>query len=100
MAVRSMIHNPLFRFGFRALFLFVMGYGLFMTVDACRRPKNQYPKGPKWAWCLILILSNPLIPVILREHWLFSLEPFLITSICYHLLVRRRHPIQRDRREA
>lgn len=71
--------------------LLVVGYGLFMTVDAIRRPGALYRRGPKLAWVAVLLLSNPLLTKFVgTTPWLVSLVLFPAVSVAHHALNRRR----------
>jgi hypothetical protein len=67
-----------------------VGYGLFMTVDAIRRPGGHYRYGPKLAWIAALLLLNPLLTKFVgATTWLVSLVLFPALSIAHHVLNRR-----------
>ena len=66
-------------------------YGIFMTIDAIRRPSNQYKIGHKGVWVSVLILTNPLINIgkfLGRSFALLSLAVFIVATIAYHIGIR------------
>lgn len=70
--------------------LLVVGYGLFMIVDAIRRPGAHYRYGPKLVWIAALLLSNPLLTKFAgATTWLVSLVLFPALSAAHHVLNRR-----------
>ncbi len=66
-------------------------YGVFMTVDAIRRPANQYKTGHKGVWVSVLILTNPFINIGKFLGSLFALigvVAFVSATIAYHIGIR------------
>lgn len=74
--------------------IFIMAffvYGVFITIDAIRRPSNQYKTGQKSVWVSVLILTNPLINIGRFFGSLFALlgvVVFIATTIAYHIRIR------------
>jgi cytochrome c oxidase assembly factor CtaG len=72
----------------------VTGYGVFMTMDAIRRPSDQYPNGRKKTWVLGLLVLSPLIPVLAGTPLYAAVETYLVVALIYHASVRWRRPIR------
>jgi uncharacterized membrane protein HdeD (DUF308 family) len=88
----------MFGIGFPAIAIIfgisILIYGIIMTIDAIKRRPDQFLFGNKWVWVLILIVCNPLITKFLGGLiWLIGYAIFIITSIFYHILVRRKQKV-------
>lgn len=87
-------------FGLPELFVIVLVaiiiYCFAMIVDAIRRPSNQYSIGNKYTWIAVMILSNPLICRFFGELiWTIGTFIFLISSVSYHIVIRRHKDFDR-----
>lgn len=79
-----------------AVLIFVVGfiiYGISMTIDAIRRPEDQFTLGKKMFWVIALIVTNPLISKFYGTIYLVCVPSFLTLSVVYHLKNRRNKPI-------
>jgi hypothetical protein len=90
--------------------IFVIGivlvflYGIFMTIDAIRRPADKYIAGNKRMWIALFILTNPIVSRFYPGlFYLLAILAFITTSISYHINVRNRtataEPINDSREE-
>lgn len=85
-----------------AVLIFVIGftiYGISMTIDAIRRPEDQFTLGKKMFWIAALIITNPLISKFYGTIYLACVPAFLILSIVYHLKNRKNKPILKNKIE-
>ncbi len=78
---------------FVILIIIAFVYGVFMTIDAIRRPADKYTRGNKRFWISLLILTNPLLsrfyPGLL---YLLALLCFVAGSVAYHVTIRNGAP--------
>lgn len=73
------------------LVLVIFFYGTFMTVNAIRRPAEQFTFGKKWVWISVFVLTNPFITRYLGwEIWKIANIVFLAISVFYHIRIFRK----------
>ena len=84
-----------------AILIFVVGftiYGIFMTIDAIRRPQEQFIFGKKMFWVIALIVTNPLISKYYGTLYLICGPAFLILTVLYHLKNRKNNLVSKNKK--
>lgn len=76
------------------LMLLTLPYGIWMTVDALRRPAEEFRAGVKPVWVGLLVVTNPILAKYVAPYaGLVAVPVFLALSIAYHVINRRQRPV-------